>query len=98
METDTEEKKLLNRVIILFSLCTKTIIINYYCSFIKLRLNHWCHNNYFNNVFTTFLGLERFRSIAVYAGSENSDFIKNILICVPKMNEYLTGLEKQEGE
>ncbi len=27
-----------------------------------------------------------------------SDFIKNILICVPKMNEDLTGLEHYEGE
>ncbi len=27
-----------------------------------------------------------------------SDFIKNMLICVPKMNEVLTGLERHEGE
>ncbi len=27
-----------------------------------------------------------------------SDFIKNILICVLKMNEGLTGLERHEGE
>ncbi len=27
-----------------------------------------------------------------------SDFIKNSLICVPKMNEGLTGLERHEGE
>ncbi len=31
--------------------------------------------------------------VAVYAGFRKlSDFIKNILICVPKMNEGLTGL------
>ncbi len=29
---------------------------------------------------------------------ELSDFIKNILICVPKMNEGLTGLERHDGE
>ncbi len=29
---------------------------------------------------------------------ELSDFIKNIFICVPKMNEGLTGLERHEGE
>ncbi len=29
---------------------------------------------------------------------ERSDFIKNILICVPKINEGLTGLEQHEGE
>jgi len=27
-----------------------------------------------------------------------SDFIKNILICVPKMNEGLVDLERHEGE
>ncbi len=27
-----------------------------------------------------------------------SDFIKNSLICVPKMNENLMGLERHEGE
>ncbi len=27
-----------------------------------------------------------------------SDFITNILICVPKMNEGLKGLEQHEGE
>jgi len=27
-----------------------------------------------------------------------ADFIKNILICVPKMNEGLKGLEQHEGE
>ncbi len=27
-----------------------------------------------------------------------SDFIKNIFICVPKINEGLTGLEQHKGE
>ncbi len=27
-----------------------------------------------------------------------SDLIKNIIICVPKTNEGLTGLERHEGE
>ncbi len=31
-------------------------------------------------------------------GQKALDFIKNILICVPKMNEGLTGLEWHEGE
>jgi len=32
-------------------------------------------------------------------GDKNlSDFIKNILICVLKMNEGLTGVERHEGE
>ncbi len=45
---------------------------NYSRCFIKLRLNHWCHMGYFNDVLTTFLGLERGSSIAVYGGSESS--------------------------
>ncbi len=66
---------------------------------IKLQLNHWCHMNNFNNVLTTFLGLEHGSCVAVYAGSESSQISsKNILICVPKINEGLTGLERHEGE
>jgi len=42
-----------------------------------------------NNVFTTFLGLEN----DYFAVRKFSDFIKNILICVPMMNEGLMGLE-----
>ncbi len=34
--------------------------------------------------------------VAIYVGSDI--FIKNILICVQKMNEGLTGLERYEGE
>ncbi len=45
---------------------------NYSRSFIKLPLNHWCHMNYFNDVLTTFLGLEHVSCVAVYAGSESS--------------------------
>ncbi len=54
---------------------------------------------YFNDVLTIFLGLERFSCVAVYGRArELSDFIKNILICVPKTNEGLTGLEWHNGE
>jgi len=31
-------------------------------------------------------------------GQTHSDFIKKILICVLKMNESITGLERHEGE
>ncbi len=55
--------------------------------------------DYFNNVPITFLSLDRVRILAVYGRvRELSEFIKNILICVPKMNEGLTGLERHEGE
>ncbi len=41
-------------------------------STIKLRLNHWWHMDYFNDVLTTNLGLEHGSCVAVYAGSESS--------------------------
>jgi len=45
------------------------------------------------------MDLERGNVIAGYAGlTEPSDFNKNILICVPKINEDLTGVERHEGE
>ncbi len=54
--------------------------------------------DYFKNGLTTFLGLEQVSSIAGCGWSESSVFIKNILICVPKMNAGLKGLERYEGE
>ncbi len=90
-KTDTEEKILLNKVIIVVFFVHKM----YSHSFIKLRLN-WCHIDYFNDVLTTFLGLKRVSCVAVYAGSEKlSNFIKNILICLPKMKVLR---ERHEGE
>ncbi len=50
--------------------------------------------DYFNDVLT-FLGLKRYA--AVYGGSESSRILlKNILICVSKVNEGLTCLERYE--
>ncbi len=40
--------------------------------FVILRLNRWCHVDYFNDVFTTFLSVDRVRILAVYRGSESS--------------------------
>jgi len=54
--------------------------------------------DYFNNVFNTFLGLESGNYIAVWWLRKLSDYIKIILICVPKMNEGLVALERHEGE
>ncbi len=66
--SDTEENKLLNKVIFVFFTRKK-----YSRSFITLRLNHWCFVDYLNDVLlTTFLGLEHSSSVAVYAGSERS--------------------------
>ncbi len=63
-KTDTKEKKLLNKVIIfVFFVHNK-----YSRSFITLRLYYWCYMDYFNDVLTTFLGLEQVSCIAVYWG------------------------------
>ncbi len=58
--SDREEKKLLNKVIIFVFFAHKS----YSRILIKLRLNH-CHMDYFNDVLTTFLGLERGSSLAM---------------------------------
>ena len=71
----------------------------YSCHFIILILNHCTHMNWFKYVFSTLMDLERGNVIAGNGGlTEPSDFIKNILICVPKMNEGLMGVERHEGE
>ncbi len=54
--------------------------------------------DYFADILATFLDIDRGSNLAVYAGSELSDFIKNILNCVPKMNEGRTALERHEDE
>ncbi len=54
--------------------------------------------DYFNDLIATFLSLDRGSILAVYGRvRELSEFIKNILICVPKMNEGLMGLERHKG-
>ncbi len=65
---------------------------------IKIKPLSLCHMDYFNDVLTTFLGLEHGSYIAVYAGSESSHISYFILICILKMNKGLTGLEQHEVE
>ncbi len=48
--------------------------------------------DYFTDVLAVFLCIDHVSILAVYGD------IKNILICVLKMNEGLTGLERHEGE
>ncbi len=67
-KTDSEEKKLLNKFVIFVFSVHKI----YFRSFITLRLSHYCHMDYYNDVLTTLLGLEDVSCIAVYAGSESS--------------------------
>jgi len=46
-----------------------------------------------------FWAFESVNYLAVNGGlTEPSDFIKNILICVMKMNKGLMGVERHEGE
>ncbi len=86
--------ELLNKVIIFVFFAYK----KYSCGFVKLQLNSWCHMDYFTDLLATFLDLDCVNYIAVYGRvREISECIKNILICVPKMNEGLTGLEGHEG-
>ncbi len=57
------------------------------------------HTDCFNNVLTTFLGLERVSCVAVYAGSEHSEIsFENVIICALNIKKGLTGLERHEGE
>ncbi len=54
--------------------------------------------DYFNDLLATFLDLDCVNYLAVYGGSESSHNTSKLLICVPKMNGGLTGLERHEGE
>ncbi len=55
-ETDMEEKNCWMKSFFFF------VNKRYSRSFLKWRLNHWCHMDYFNDVLTTFLGLKRVSS------------------------------------
>jgi len=67
--------------------------------FKTLKLSHCSYVNCFKYIFSSFLGIE---SVNCFAGNadltEPSDFMKNILICVLKMNEGLIGVERQKSE
>jgi len=82
----------------LFQPCKNKVVIlvfsahkKYSCLLINLGLSHCSNLDYFNDVFNNFSEQEQ-------VSIQLSDFIKNILICVLKMNVGLTGLEQQEGE
>ncbi len=89
------EKNCWRKSLFLFSLRTK----KYFRCFAKVKLSHWWQMDCFIDVLTTFLDLGTFQlRCSLWRVRELSDFIRNILICVPKMNEGLTGLERHEGE
>ena len=63
-----------------------------------IPLNHWSHMDYLNGVFTTFLRLECISCVGYqWRNRKLLEFIKNIFICVPKINKGLTGLERWIG-
>ncbi len=51
---------------------TKITLFNNFFSSVSLWLNHWCHMDYFIDVLTTFLGLDRGSWVDLYGGSESS--------------------------
>ncbi len=51
--------------------CFFSFAHKYSCSFVKLRLNPWCHMDYFTDLLATFLDFDRVRTLAVYGGSES---------------------------
>ncbi len=54
--------------------------------------------DYFNNVFTTFHSTLNVVVVLSMEGQKALGFHQKYLICVPKMNKGLTGLEQHEGE
>ncbi len=83
------EKICLIKLFFLFSLCTH----------IFRKIAAETHTDRFNDVLATFLGLGTFPlRYCLWRVRELSYLNKNILICVSKMNEGLTGLERNEGE
>jgi len=57
-----------------------------------------CHMEYLKIFFNDFLGRQVLIPSAAYVAIHLSDLIKNILICVLKTNEGLTGLVQHTGE
>ncbi len=87
--------ELLNKVVILVFFAYK----KYSRSFVKLRLNPWCHMDYFTDLLAMFLDVDRDYYIAVYGRIRQlSECIKTILNCVPKTNKAFTGLERHGGK
>ncbi len=63
------------------------------CCLRPLRLNPWSHMDYFTDVLATFLCADGGNILAVYVR-----FRELSELCVQKMNKYLTGSERHEGE
>ncbi len=52
--------------------------------------------DYFTDVLITFLGLGKFQlHCCLWRVRKLLDFIKNILVCVPKINQGIMGLEQR---
>ncbi len=89
-------KRMLNKVFF-FLLYTQKVFLQLRKSTVEPLMS--CHMDCFIDVLTTFLGLGTFQlCCCLWRVRKLMDFIKNILICVPKMNEGLTGLKQHEGQ
>ncbi len=64
---DSAHMRIINYVVIVFFAHKK-----YSRSFIKLRLNPWCHMDCFTDVLATFLCIDCGSILAVYGGSDSS--------------------------
>ncbi len=57
-----------------------------------------CHMDNFNEVLLPFWASTMVVVLLSMEGQKAHGFLKNILICAPKMNEGLAGLERHEDE
>ncbi len=92
LKTDTKEKKLLNKVAIFAFFAPKKVFSQLHKITVKLSQSILTMSLLISgpgNVSDALLSLGVWKL---------SDFIKNIVICVPKMNKGLMGLERHEGD
>ncbi len=66
-------------------------------SFIKLWLNHWCYMDYFNNVLTTFLGLNVVVKLLFMQDQKAFRFHQKYLHLCSEDEDDLTGLGRSDG-
>ncbi len=90
---DIGKTELVNNAIFVFFAHKK-----YSCRFVKLRLNTDVTWTILSMSLLYFWAWNISVALLPMQGQKLSDFIQNILICVPRMNEGLMGLERHEGE
>ncbi len=81
-ENDFDREDYKQKMILTERMTLQILHKKYSRSFTKWQMNHWCHMDYFNNVLTTFLGLELVSCVAVYGGSDSSRISSKIFCFV----------------